>query len=51
MTYSFLCFELLWAFEGVAHNLNAQVHYYGIAVGHWFIGFVSATPRKDDYGV
>jgi hypothetical protein len=47
MTYPFSFFELLWAFEGKAHNDNCLIHYYGVAIGYWFFGIVTTTLRKD----
>lgn len=47
MTKSFLCFELLWGFEGRSWNDRADIRYYGFAVGAFFIGVVTAFYRKD----
>ena len=47
MIKSFLCFELLWAFEGLANNRHSQIHYYGLAIGPCFFGVVTAMDRKN----
>lgn len=43
-------FELLWGFEGKAHNDACEIHYYGFAFYGLFFGFVTATLRKDSNG-
>jgi hypothetical protein len=50
MTKSFLCFELLWGFEGRTWNEEYRTCFYGIAVPFLFFGFVTATQRKVTHG-
>jgi len=50
MTIYFLCFELLWGFEGPCYNSEAINHFYGFAVGYWFFGICIASLRKDNHG-
>jgi hypothetical protein len=50
MVKSFLCFELLWAYEGLANDPKSFIHYYGFTICHLFFGIVTVSPRKDSNG-
>ena len=50
MTYSFLCFEFLWGYEGIANEPATLIHFYGVTIRYWFFGVVTASLRKDTHG-
>ena len=50
MSKSFLCFEFLWGFEGLANNPDAYTRHYGLGIGYWFFGIVIASLRKESHG-
>jgi len=46
---SFLCFELLWAYEGLANDPKSVIHYYGFTIQYWFFGIVTVSLREDNH--
>lgn len=43
-------FEWLWAYEGLANDPKAVIHYYGLTILYWFFGIVTVSLREDNHG-